>query len=70
MISQKKQLVVSADKPPSELGGIEDRLRYRLGGGLVVNIHPPSYELRVGILEQKLKQNGKKIDDDDGNITL
>lgn len=64
LISQKKQLVVSADKPPSELGGIEDRLRSRLGGGLVVNIHPPSYELRVGILEQKLKQNGKKIDDE------
>lgn len=62
LISQKKQLVVSADKPPSELGGIEDRLRSRLGGGLVVNIHPPTYELRVGILEQKLKQNGKNID--------
>jgi chromosomal replication initiator protein len=62
LISQKKQLVVSADKPPSELAGIEDRLRSRLGGGLVVNIHPPTYELRLGILEQKLKQNGKEID--------
>ncbi|WP_187440107.1 chromosomal replication initiator protein DnaA [Candidatus Nesciobacter abundans] len=60
LISQSKQLVISADKPPSELSGIEERLRSRLGSGLVVNVYPATYELRLSILKEKTES--KKVD--------
>ena len=53
LISQGKQIVLSSDVPPAELEGIEERLKTRLVQGLVVDIHPTSYELRLGILEGK-----------------
>ncbi len=53
LVDQGKQIVVSADRPPSELDGLEERLRSRLGGGLVVHVQPATYELRLGILEKK-----------------
>ncbi len=62
LISQGKQLIISADKAPSELSGIEERLRSRLGSGLVVNIHPANYELRLSILQEK--SVGRNINDD------
>lgn len=63
LISKKKQLIVSADKKPCELSGIEKRLKTRLGGGLTVYIHPAPFELRFAILQQKAKQYNKKIDE-------
>ena len=48
-----RQIVVSADKSPSDLDGMEERLRSRLGCGLVADIHPTDYELRLGILQDK-----------------
>ncbi|QEK38325.1 chromosomal replication initiator protein DnaA [Candidatus Cytomitobacter primus] len=62
LISQGKQLIISADKAPSELSGIEERLRSRLGSGLVVNVHPANYELRLSILKEK--SVGRNISDD------
>ncbi len=53
LIDQNKQIVISADKSPSDLDGLEERLRSRLGWGLVADLHPTTYELRLGILEQK-----------------
>ncbi|MBI3441559.1 MAG: chromosomal replication initiator protein DnaA [Proteobacteria bacterium] len=53
LIDQNKQIIISADKSPSDLDGLEERLRSRLGWGLVADIHPTTYELRLGILEQK-----------------
>lgn len=53
LIEQRKQIILSADKSPSHLHGIDARLRSRLGWGLVVDIHPSTYELRLGILETK-----------------
>ncbi len=53
LIDQNKQIIISADKSPSDLEGLEERLRSRLGWGLVADIHPTTYELRLGILEQK-----------------
>lgn len=53
LVDQNKQIVISADRPPSELDGLEERLRSRLGGGLVVNVQPTTYDLRLGILEKK-----------------
>ena len=53
LIDQNKQIIISADRPPSELDGLEERLRSRLGGGLVANIQPTTYELRLRVLEKK-----------------
>ncbi len=53
LIDQNKQLIISADKSPQDLEGIEERMRSRLGWGLVADIHPLTYELRLGILQAK-----------------
>jgi chromosomal replication initiator protein len=53
LVDQGKQIVVSADKSPSDLSGIEDRLRTRLGCGMVADLHATTYELRLSILEAK-----------------
>jgi len=57
LIDQNKQIVISADRSPSDLEDIEERIRSRLGWGLVADIHQTDFELRLGILEQKLKQS-------------
>ena len=54
LIDQNKQLVISGDRSPSDLDGIEERVRSRLGWGLVADIHSTSYELRLGILQSKV----------------
>jgi len=53
LVDQNHQVVVSADKSPSDLEGLEDRLKSRLGWGLVADIHPTNYELRLSILQSK-----------------
>ncbi|HEX5795545.1 MAG TPA: chromosomal replication initiator protein DnaA [Geminicoccaceae bacterium] len=53
LIDRGRQIVVSADRSPSELMGLEERIRSRLGWGLVVDIHPTTYELRREILRRK-----------------
>ncbi len=53
MIDKNHQVIISADRSPSDLEGIEDRIRSRLGWGLVADIHPTDYELRLGILQSK-----------------
>lgn len=58
LIDQKRQVVLSADKSPSDLSGIEERVRSRLAWGLVADIHPATYELRLGILEAKAEEKG------------
>jgi len=55
LVDQNKQIVISADRSPSDLEDIEERIRSRLGWGLVADIHQTDFELRLGILEQKLK---------------
>ena len=61
LVDQNKQIVISADKSPSDLEGIEERVRSRLGWGLVADLHPTTYELRLGILQSKAEQSGVKI---------
>ena len=58
LVDQNRQLVITGDRSPSGLDGMEERLRSRLGCGLVADIHPTDYELRLGILESKLEQLG------------
>ena len=53
LVDQNKQIVVSSDRSPADLEGIEERLRSRLGWGIVAEIHQTTYELRLGILQAK-----------------
>ena len=56
LIGAGRQIVVSADKSPSDLEGIDARLRTRLGCGMVADLHATTYELRLSILEAKAGQ--------------
>ena len=61
LVDDNRQIVISADKSPSDLEGLEERMRSRLGWGLVADIHPTTYELRLGILESKAEQMGLRL---------
>jgi chromosomal replication initiator protein len=56
LVDQNKQLIISGDRSPSDLEGIEERVRSRLGWGLVADIHATTYELRLGILQSKIEK--------------
>jgi len=56
LVDQNRQVVISADKSPSDLEGMEERMKSRLGWGLVADIHPTTYELRLGILQAKAER--------------
>lgn len=55
LVDQGKQIVISADRAPSEIKGLEERIASRLQCGLIVDLHPTDYELRLGILQQKVE---------------
>ena len=57
----ERQIVISADKSPSDLEGLEERMRSRLGWGLVADLHPTTYEFRLGILQSKAEQASMQI---------
>ena len=61
LVEQGKQIVVSADKSPSDLNGLEHRLRTRLGCGMVADLHSTTYELRLSILEAKAARAGVDV---------
>jgi chromosomal replication initiator protein len=61
LVDQNRQVIISADKSPSDLEGVEERMRSRLGWGLVADIHPTTYELRLGILQAKAEQSRSDI---------
>ncbi len=61
LVDQNHQVIISADKSPSDLEGLEERMRSRLGWGLVADIHPSTYELRLGILQNKVEQMGAVV---------
>jgi len=61
LVDAGKQIVVSADQSPSDLSGLEARLRTRLGCGMVADIHATTFELRISILESKAQLAGVKV---------
>jgi chromosomal replication initiator protein len=60
LVDQNKQIIISADRAPGEIKDLEDRIKSRLQCGLVVDLHPTDYELRLGILQQKVEQYRKQ----------
>ena len=61
LINNYSQIVISCDRSPSDLDNIENRIRSRLGWGLVVDVHRTTYELRLGILQSKIEQLGTVV---------
>ena len=59
LVEHGKQIVISADRAPGEIDGLEDRIKSRLAWGLVVDLHPTDYELRLGILQSKVEIQSK-----------
>ena len=64
LIDGKKQIVLTSDRYPKEITGLDDRLKTRLAWGLSVAVEPPDLETRVAILMSKAEQQGLKIKDD------
>lgn len=60
VVSFGGQVVLTSDRPPTEIKNLQDRLRSRFSGGLTVDIQPPDFELRTAIL--LIKANEKNID--------
>lgn len=56
-----KQIVLTSDKPPKEMANLEERIRSRFESGLIADIQPPDYELRIAILKNKASQNNLDI---------
>ena len=61
LVDQGRQIVLSADKSPSNIEEIGDRLRSRLASGLVADLHPTTFELRLGILDAKADSLGAEV---------
>ncbi|MFZ9811671.1 MAG: chromosomal replication initiator protein DnaA, partial [Burkholderiaceae bacterium] len=64
LIAAKKQLIITSDTYPTELGGIDQRLISRFGSGLTVAIEPPELEMRVAILLRKAETEQLALDED------
>ncbi len=64
LIEAGKQVVITSDRFPKEISGIDDRLISRFGWGLTVSVDPPELEMRVAILMKKAETDGVTIDED------
>lgn len=56
------QIVMTSDKPPSEITKLEERLKSRFGAGMIVDVGRPDFELRCAILQIKAKNRGIELD--------
>jgi len=62
MVAAGGQVILTSDRHPSSIKNLEDRLRSRFSGGLIVDIQPPDFELRTAILLIKAKEKNIEID--------
>jgi len=56
LIERGSQIVISSDRPPSDLIKIQERIKSRMSGGLVIDIQPPDLDLRIKILKSKFEE--------------
>ncbi|SLN63309.1 chromosomal replication initiator protein DnaA [Roseisalinus antarcticus] len=63
LVDAGKQIIISADRAPGEIKDLENRIASRLGSGLVVDLHPTDYELRLGILQSKVEHYTEQYPD-------
>jgi chromosomal replication initiator protein len=61
LVSERKQVILTADRSPLEMDNLEDRLRSRLGGGLTTEVHKPDLETRLAILDRKASNMGIEL---------
>lgn len=64
LLESRQQIILTCDRYPKEVQGIEARLRSRFGWGLSVSIEPPDFETRVAILQKKAAERDLKLSDD------
>ena len=64
LFEYKKQVVLTSDKYPKEITGLEERIKSRLVWGMNVTIDPPDLETRMAILHSKAEQSGERIPED------
>ncbi len=62
IVSSGGQIILTSDKSPSEIKNLEDRLRSRFSGGLIIDIQPPDFELRTAIILIKARQKNIPVD--------
>ncbi|MBT8040635.1 MAG: chromosomal replication initiator protein DnaA [Gammaproteobacteria bacterium] len=63
LLDSQQQIILTCDRYPKEVDGIEARLRSRFGWGLTVSIEPPDFETRVAILLNKTQERGMNLSD-------
>ena len=61
LIDNGSQIIVSADRPPNKLSRMQERIKSRFSGGLVVDIQKPDYELRKKIVEKKIEESNRSF---------
>ena len=59
-----KQIVITSDKAPKKIAGLEDRLKSRFEWGMLANINPPELETKIAIIKKKAELNGIRLDDE------